>query len=72
MRDGESLRALLRGREAIVDELVVAERLGLHHSLRLLATALAGDDPGVAEAVAGGDDVAVRRAVLAAARAVRA
>jgi hypothetical protein len=72
VRDGESLRALLRGREAIVDELVVAERLGLHHSLRLLATALAGDDPGVAEAVAGDDDVAVRRAVLAAARAVRA
>jgi hypothetical protein len=72
VRDGESLRALLPGREAVVDELVVAERLGLHHSLRLLATALAGDDPGVAVAITGDDDVAVRRAVLAAARAVRA
>jgi hypothetical protein len=40
--------------------------------LRLLATELAGDDPGVAAAVAGDDDVAVRRALLAAARAVRA
>jgi hypothetical protein len=67
-RDGMSLRALLRGREEMVDELVTAERLGLHQSLRLLATALAEGDPGVAEAVAGPDDASVRRALLAAAR----
>jgi len=69
VRDGESLRALLRGREDLVDEFVTAERIGLHHSVRLLAGALIGDDPLVAEAVAHGDDAAVRRSVLAAARA---
>lgn len=67
-RDGESLRALLRGREDMVDEFVTAERIGLHHSMRLLATTLGGGDPGVTEAVARGDDAAIRRAVLAAAR----
>lgn len=72
VRDGESLRALLRGREDMVDEFVTAERLGLHHSMRLLAATLSGGDAGVAEAVAHGDDAAVRRALLAAARAARA
>jgi len=67
-RDGASLRSLLRGREDLVDEFVIAERLGLHRSLRLLATALADGDPGVADAVARSDDAAVRRALLAAAR----
>ncbi len=71
-RDGETLRSLLPGKQDLVDEFVTAERLGLHHSLRLLAGALAGDDPRVAEAVAQPDDAAVRRAVLAAARATRA
>ena len=41
-RDGESLRALLPGRADLVDELITAERLGLHQSLRLLAGVLAG------------------------------
>jgi hypothetical protein len=68
VRDSDSLRALLRGREDLVDEFCVAERLGLHHSLRLLAAELAGADPGVAAAAAGDDDGAVRRALLAAAR----
>jgi hypothetical protein len=67
-RDGESLRALLPGRTDLVDELIAAERLGLHHSLRLLAAALASADQAGAEAIAGDDDAAVRRAVLAAAR----
>src|SRR6266704_473677 len=67
-RDGESLRALLPSRAGLVDELITAERLGLHHSLRLLAAALARGDQGVAVAIDGDDDAAVRRAVLAAAR----
>lgn len=71
VRDGETLRALLRGREELVDELCVAERLGLHHSVRLLAGELAPGDPGVAAAAAGRDDAAVRRALLAAVRAAR-
>ena len=71
-RDGESLRALLPGRAGLVDELIAAERLGLHHSLRLLAGALAGGDDAVAQAIERGDDAAVRRAVLAAARSARA
>ena len=71
-RDGESLRALLPGQADVVDELITAERLGLHHSLRLLARVLAGGDEAVAEAIEHGDDAAVRRAVLAAARSARA
>ncbi|HUJ04738.1 MAG TPA: hypothetical protein VLX31_01370 [Streptosporangiaceae bacterium] len=67
-RDGESLRALLPGRSGLVDEFITAERLGMRHSLRMLAAALAGDDQGVAQAIAGHDDAAVRRAVLTAAR----
>jgi hypothetical protein len=72
VRDGDSLRALLTGREDMVGEFVIAERLGLHHCLRLLAGALAGGDQGVADAIARGDDAAVRRSVLAAARSARA
>src|SRR5258706_588759 len=48
-----------------------AERLGMHHSLRLLAAALASDDHAVADAITGDDDAAVRRAVLAAVRSAR-
>ncbi len=71
-RDGESLRALLPGRADLVDELITAERLGLHQSLRLLAGVLGGGDEAVGEAIEHGDDAAVRRAVLAAARSARA
>jgi hypothetical protein len=71
-RDGESLRALLPRQAGLVDELIAAERLGLHHSVRLLAAALAGGDPGVDAALGGDDDAAVRRAVLFAARSARA
>jgi hypothetical protein len=71
-RDGQQLRHLLRGREELVDELVTAERLSLHRSVRLLAAEIAGDDRGVVDAIATGDDAAVRRAVLAAARSAGA
>lgn len=71
-RDGEALRALAPGHADLVDELITAERLGLHRSLRLLAAELAGDDGAVAEAIGRGDDAAVRRSVLAAVRSARA
>jgi hypothetical protein len=68
VRDADTLRAALRGREAIVDEFAVAERLGLHHAVRMLAAALAPDNPDVARAAAGDDDTAIRRALVASAR----
>ena len=71
VRDADTLRAALRGREALVDEFAVAERLGLHHAVRLLAAALAPGDTEVARAAAGDDDAAVRRALVASARAAR-
>jgi hypothetical protein len=55
----------------VVDEFAVAERLGLHHSVRLLATVLVPDDPAVVEAGAGDDDAAMRRALVAAVRSRR-
>jgi hypothetical protein len=72
-RDLESLRDRLRGREALVDELAVAERAGLHHAVRLLAQALAPDDDAAravtaAGAAADSTDADVRRALLAAVR----
>jgi hypothetical protein len=68
VRDADTLRAALRGREALVDEFAVAERLGLHHALRLLAATLAPGDTEVARAAASDDDAAVRRALVASAR----
>src|ERR1700729_4487674 len=59
VRDADTLRAALPGREELVDELAVAERLGLHHAVRLLAAQLAPGDAGVAGAIAGADDGAV-------------
>jgi hypothetical protein len=70
-RDADTLRAALPGREAMVDEFAAAERLGLHHAVRLLAAALAPGDPDVVRAAAGEDDAAIRRAVVARARAAR-
>jgi hypothetical protein len=52
----------------MVDEFAVAERLGLHHAVRMLAAALAPHDPDVARAAAGEDDAAIRRALVASAR----
>jgi hypothetical protein len=71
VRDADTLRAALRGHEDVVDEFAVAERLGLHHSVRLLAAVLVPDDPAVVEAGAGDDDAAVRRALVAAVRSRR-
>jgi hypothetical protein len=70
-RDGQQLRYLFRGREDLVDEVGVAERLGLHHAMRLLAGRLAGDDAGVGAAIRGDDDAALRRALLAAGRSAQ-
>ncbi len=67
-RDAATLRTTLPGREALVDEFAAAERLGLHHAVRLLAAAIAPGDPGVADAATGDDDTAVRRALLTWAR----
>jgi hypothetical protein len=73
VRDLESLRARMRGRENLVDELAVAERAGLHHAVRLLAVALAPDaaTARAVEAVGsapGSTDADVRRALVAAVR----
>jgi hypothetical protein len=70
-RDADTLRAAMRGQEALVDEFAVAERLGLHHAVRLLAATLAPGDTEVARAAATDDDAAVRRALVASARAAR-
>jgi hypothetical protein len=71
VRDADTLRAALPGREALVDEFAAAERLGLHHAVRLLAAELAPGDEEVAQASAGPDDAAVRRALVRCARAGR-
>ncbi|MEP7025770.1 MAG: hypothetical protein ABJB47_18605, partial [Actinomycetota bacterium] len=55
VRDADTLRAALRGREELVDEFAIAERLGMHHTVRLLAAALAPGDPTVARAIAAAD-----------------
>jgi hypothetical protein len=68
VRDADTLRARLRGREALVDEFATAERLGLHHAVRLLAAELAPGDESVTRAAAGTDDAAVRRALVNAVR----
>jgi hypothetical protein len=72
VRDADTLRAALPGREDLVDELAVAERLGLHHAVRLLAAELAPGDGEVARAIAGADDAGIRRALVISARAGRA
>lgn len=70
-RDADTLRNALRGREDVVDEFAAAERLGLHHAVRLLAATLVPGDPAVAAAAAGDDDAAVRRALVTAVRSRR-
>jgi len=72
VRDADTLRAALPGREELVDEFAAAERIGLHHAVRLLAAELAPGDEGVSLACAGPDDAAVRRALVISARAGRA
>lgn len=70
-RDFESIRAKARGREHLVDEMEGAALAGLIHAQALLATAIAPDDPTVADLARGRspDPVTLRKAVLAAVRA---
>jgi hypothetical protein len=65
VRDGQSLRRAFPGREALVDEFVVADRIGLSQAARLLAREIAPTLP--AEDLAG-DTESLRRALLATAR----
>jgi hypothetical protein len=62
IRDGQSIRRSFPGRESLVDEFVVAERLGLDHAARLLAGEIAG--PGLTDDELGGDVASVRKALL--------
>lgn len=67
-RDAQTLRAAWPRRGETIDEFAVAERLGLHEAMRLLARSLAPGDAGVDAAVTAGDDEQVRRALVAASR----
>ena len=69
-RDHEALRDAARGREELVDEFAVAERVGLPHAARLLAAAIAPASDEVARASADPavDPTALRGVLLAALR----
>jgi hypothetical protein len=62
IRDGQAIRHAYPGKEHLVDEFVVAERLGLIHSARLLATAIAGSS--LSTEALDGDVAGLRRALL--------
>ena len=62
VRDGQSIRRAFPGREPWVDEFVVAERLGLAHSARLLAREIAG--PALTADDQSGDVAGLRKALL--------
>lgn len=68
VRDGQAIRHAFPGREALVDEFVVAERLGLAHAARLLAAQIA---PGLPADELAGDPESLRAALLAAGRGPR-
>ncbi len=68
VRDGQAIRHAFPGREALVDEFVVAERLGLAHAARLLAAQIA---PTLGTAELAGDPESIRGALLAAGRGPR-
>jgi hypothetical protein len=71
-RDHDTIRARSRGpRAELADEYAVADRLGLHRTVRLLAQQIAGHDTHLAEVCAddAADDAAVRTALVAALRA---
>jgi hypothetical protein len=67
-RDYEALRAAAGGRAELVDELAVAERVGLTQAVALLAEAILPGDPSVRLAAREGSSDAVRRALLSAVR----
>lgn len=62
IRDGQAIRHAYPGKEHLVDEYVVAERLGLTHSARLLASAIAGES--LSPDALSGDLAGLRRALL--------
>lgn len=62
IRDGQAIRHTYPGREHLVDEFVVAERLGLAHSARLLAREISGGRVGSAPADT--DIAALRKGLL--------
>lgn len=62
VREGQSLRPLFPGREALVDEFVAADRLGLGRAAALLAREIAG--PALTPADLAGDPAALRAALL--------
>ncbi|MEZ5094380.1 hypothetical protein [Nocardioides sp.] len=68
VRDGQAIRHAFPGREALVDEFVVAERVGLRHAARLLAAEIA---PSLSAAELAGDAEELRRALLTAGRSRR-
>jgi len=69
-RDHDTIRAHSGSRAALAEEYAVAERVGLHQTVRLLAQQLAPHDPAVAAVCAdvAADDSAVRHALVAALR----
>lgn len=69
-RDHDTIRAHAGSRAALAEEYAVAERVGLHQTVRLLAQQLAPHDPAVAAVCAdvAADDSAVRHALVAALR----
>ena len=61
VRDGQAIRRAFPGKEAWVDEFVVAERIGLTQAARLLASAIA---PSLTAEELAGDLESLRRALL--------
>ena len=70
-RDHDTIRAHAGSRTALADEYAVAERVGLHQTVRILAQQLAPGDVTVTTVCAdsASDDSAVRHALVAALRA---
>ena len=62
IRDGQTIRHAYPGREHLVDEFVITERLGLTNSARLLASAIAGS--GLTTEELAGEPSDLRRALL--------
>lgn len=69
-RDHDTIRAHAGSRAALADEYAVAERVGLHQTVRLLAQELAPHDAALASVCADreADDAAVRHALVTALR----
>ncbi len=70
-RDFDALRAAVGDRAELVDELAVAEQVGLPRAAALLAEAIMPGDDHVRSAAVSGSPVEVRRALLSAVREQR-